>query len=206
VVASFHKDEWTDVNGKEPSYDEVLAAYLNLSTSPFVDIIGHPKLPDEPLSPEQWETWEKTFGNLAKRGMGLEITFSDLLNPNMPEERKSQVLEFLKRAKEAGVRLILNIDFHRLESFFLDVLPTGKEQPEAKKAREKLKRLSELAKTQVEGEERIKDFEREFKTTLAEIFKEGEEAFGLPKYSTTLARPIYHAIRQLQEAGNKKPV
>lgn len=201
VTASFHKGEWVDVNGKEPSYDEILEAYLNLSSSSSIDVIGHPELSKEPLSPQQWEKWEKIFKNLAVRGTCLEIALSGLINPETREGERSQFLQFLKRAKSAGVGLILNVDFHRLESFFLDTLPSGVKQPEAAKAREALQTLSEKAKEPAEGEKQIQAFEKAFKTTLAEIFKEGEGAFGLPKYFTTLARPLYYGIKQLQEAG-----
>lgn len=209
VIASFHRDEFNDVCGYEigfePPYEQVLAAYLNISRNPSVDVIGHPKLPNEPLTEEQWQMWDEIFRNLAQRGACLEINLSPFLNPEK-KEVVPQILEFLKRAKAAGVKFMLSLDFHRLEDYLRDTYihaATFKEitQPQATQAREQLKALSEKAKETVEGDDQIAKFEEEFKTQLAQIFKPGEGAFGVPKYLTTLARPIYHAIRQLQQAG-----
>lgn len=205
VIASYHKGEWVDVNGKGPSYDENLNSYLAVSQSPFVDVIGHPKLPDEPLSPDQWKTWEEIFKNLASRGKAVEIPLSTLIGPDI--EKRKRLFEFLRRAKKAGVRFFLNIDFHRLQDYFPDIIPSGGEgihkirQSQAAAARGELEGLSKLAESFPTSHKEVEKFEGDFKNKLSEIFKPGEGAFGLPRYLTTLARPFYFSIRQLQENG-----
>ena len=124
---------------------DILEAYFNLSSSLSVDIIGHPEMPEGDFSPEYWQKWEGIFKNLRSSGICLEISLPSLINPNLSGKR-AQLLEFFIKAKESGVKFTLGVDFHRLESLMVDYLPSGEEQPDAKKAREALKALSEKVK------------------------------------------------------------
>lgn len=211
VIASFHKDEFNDVCQNEigsiPPYDQILDAYFESSINPLVDVIGHPLIPNQPLTDSQWQKWEQIFKNLAQRDACLEIPLGWFINPQ-EKEKVPQIIEWLKKAKESGVKFSLSLDFHRLESHFLDrfLQANGEEryQPLASRARRELEKLSEKAKEKIENE-KITEFEEEFKKQLAEIFQvpvtPAQEEIILPRYALTLARPIYHAIRQLTNAG-----
>lgn len=71
-------------------------------------------------------------------------------------------------------------------------------------SQEEISKLTEFAKTDIffKSKEEAAQFDQELKDILdKEVFVKGKGAFGLPSNFTKLARPIFRAIRQIENVG-----
>lgn len=195
VGVSLHREEWFDVNGRNPSLDEILSAYEKLSLNSVVDVINHPirQLTQDEwqnvLSEENKSRWRKIFNNLATQGVCLEINLKDLIDEEKREQNEIY-LELIRIAKDCGVKFILGTDFHRIEQY-------GKELPESDLARLQQISSGDNFFTDIETQ---KQYVEEIEEALREIFSQGEGM--LPARNIlALVRPIYRIIRRLTEIG-----
>lgn len=89
------------------SLEDVLETYKKFSSNPFIDCLKFPfPFLLQFLKKPEWEKWEQIFRNLAKRDACIEISLEWFLNLT-DNEIVSQFLEWLKIARNKGVRFIL---------------------------------------------------------------------------------------------------
>lgn len=196
VGASIHKDEWHEVTeGKQGTLADINAAYLQIARNPVVDILNHfiREIP-APLQQEIEKNpacFDELFTTLATEGKCLEINMRDMVDPKREGQNKL-MLQLAQRAKERGVKFVLGVDFHRIEQYLPDTLPGGLPQkPIRTDDRKKLEALAN-GDTFFTSREEAEKFESEVRGTLQEMF---------PKYTTRLARPLYRALRRLDQTG-----
>lgn len=200
VGASYHTDEFKESNnGNHADLQEVLHAYEAVASNPSIDVLNHcvrELQPDVIAEIEKNpECFDSVFQALAKNNKALEINLRDMVDP----KRKNNAVLALKlavRAKATSVKLILGADFHRLEQYLPTTLPDGTTQESA--PTEKLKKFA-ANDMYFDSKEEADEFEQQIVQTLSQTFpKSGGE---LPGNFLKLARPIYRAIRQMQNAG-----
>jgi len=121
VIASLHIYTWKDYCGKTPDIQEVMRGFDCACRNPNVDILGHPTyLPDiRKTAGSIDKDWHGLFKTMKQHGVAFEVNMGSGIMWAGPEMEYDRLV--VRKAKEAGVPLVVSFDFHNFAYFNLPV-------------------------------------------------------------------------------------